>query len=103
MQVEGPTSTWAQRTPECLASSTQVLHCRHSQARPCCLCTWSRSPSVTDFEIFIQGIMMRIAFDSMVNCVCVYASGSSLPPRGNVQMPLSAGQRGESGSKVKSA
>ena len=26
---------------------------------------------MTDFEIFIQGIMMRIAFDSMVNCACV--------------------------------
>ena len=24
---------------------------------------------MTDFEIFIQGIMMRIALDSMVNCV----------------------------------
>jgi hypothetical protein len=48
-----------------------VLHCRHSQARRCCLSTWWRSPSVTDFEIFIQGIMMRIAFASMVNCACV--------------------------------
>jgi hypothetical protein len=104
-----------------------VLHCRHSQARRCCLSTWWRSPSVTDFEIFIQGIMMRIAFDSMLNCACVcvrvqlcvcmrqgaaclmpqvgvrYASGCSLSPRGNVQMPSSVGQRGEGGSIVKSA
>jgi hypothetical protein len=68
---------------------------------------------VTDFEIFIQGIMMRMAFDSMVNCayVCVReqlvsclrnASGSSLSPRGNVQKPSSARQRAEGASKVKS-